>query len=295
MNIPIPRKILLLRNSPGGGDFVPILKTLYLNTVTEVKVDGGHSPLSTYERSGESDWIQKCAEFRPDAVLMCLDFDPNMSPMNNPWKINGQVVTGSWFLKMWEDALGRHPQLDSIPRILVHMRNPQTPFIADRFFRTFNFDADDRQILIALREAIDSNSQKNPCVFISYSSRDRRFVNRLAADLQSRSVAVWLDEAELRVGDSLIDSIRSALDRIDFVVAVVSSHSVKSEWVRKELDIAMNREIEQKRVIVIPVCKTKCELPGFLKGKVYADFSTPSRYRRSLDRLLDRIVTQDGR
>ncbi len=59
---------------------------------------------------------------------------------------------------------------------------------------------------------------------------------------------MWLDEAEIRLGDSLIEKIRQGIDSVDYVVALISDKSVSSQWVSKELDIAMNQEIEGRRV-----------------------------------------------
>jgi hypothetical protein len=43
-----------------------------------------------------------------------------------------------------------------------------------------------------------------PSIFLSHSSADKPFARRLAGDLRARGVRVWLDEAEIGIGDSLI-------------------------------------------------------------------------------------------
>ena len=57
----------------------------------------------------------------------------------------------------------------------------------------------------------------------------------------------------------------------------------------KELDIAMNREIASGEVVVLPLLYEECELPEFLKGKLYADFSKPEEYEAVLAKLLRRL------
>ncbi|MDR4483142.1 MAG: toll/interleukin-1 receptor domain-containing protein [Nitrospirales bacterium] len=74
------------------------------------------------------------------------------------------------------------------------------------------------------------------------------FVRRLAADLQSAGADVWTDEAEIKVGDSLIEKSVRSIDKSDYLAVVLSSHSVESEWVKKEVDIAMNQEIENRKL-----------------------------------------------
>jgi TatD DNase family protein len=91
------------------------------------------------------------------------------------------------------------------------------------------------------------------------------------------------------VGDSLIEKICQGIDGMDYVAALISKASVRSSWVAKELDIAMNQEIAGRRVKVLPLLVDDCELPGFLKGKAYADFRTPDRYHASLMAVLRRL------
>jgi len=128
-------------------------------------------------------------------------------------------------------------------------------------------------------------------IFLSHSHADKAFVRRLARDLLNEGQKVWIDEAEIFVGDSLIEKISQAMDQIDFVAAIISKTSVKSEWVKRELDIAMNREIDEKRVVVLPILIDDVVLPVFLRGKLYADFRRPENYEEGLGLLL-RSVSQ---
>lgn len=125
-----------------------------------------------------------------------------------------------------------------------------------------------------------------PTVFLSHNHADKPFVRRLAADLDNQGIPYWLDEAEIKVGESLIEKIRDGIDRMDYVAVVLSPDSVASPWVQREVDVAMNQEIMGRRVKVLPVMYRKCELPGFLLGKRYADFSDESRYAAALEDLV---------
>lgn len=58
---------------------------------------------------------------------------------------------------------------------------------------------------------------------------------------------------------------------------------------KRELDVALNREIARGKVVVLPLLYEKCELPEFLKGKLYADFTDPAGYEQMLRRLLRRL------
>lgn len=123
-------------------------------------------------------------------------------------------------------------------------------------------------------------------VFLSHSHADKPFARRLAADLRAAGHSVWIDEAEINIGDSLVEKIRDGIDQVDYVAAVLSEASVASPWVSRELDIASNREMKEKRVVVLPIMVQKVSLPGFLEGKLYGDFTNPERYDDSLKQLL---------
>ncbi|WP_080556724.1 toll/interleukin-1 receptor domain-containing protein [Burkholderia thailandensis] len=123
-------------------------------------------------------------------------------------------------------------------------------------------------------------------VFLSHNHADKPFARKLAADLRQAGHTVWIDEAEIMVGDSLIEKIRQGLDEVDFVVAILSTASIDSPWVQRELDIASNREIAERRVVVLPLLREKVKLPGFLQGKLYADFTDESQYEESFSQLL---------
>lgn len=284
------RRILVLRNCRYVDGLVSVINTLNLDNATEVRVDGGLTAMS--DDPDDHDWIKDNAEFRPEVVLMVLR---DSTEKTNP-RCPGADGSGSWFLQRWEAALASCSEFAETPRILLPWSRSVTRFInPDHFFRVLPYDCGDREVLRSLQAALDLVTQRAPNAFISYSSRDKRFVRRLAADLRTRGIVVWLDEAELRVGDSLIESLRSALDEVQYVVAIISQHSVRSQWVKRELDIAMNHEITSRRLVVIPVCRTLVELPGFLQGKVYADFSKPKLYRTSFERLVNRIREHDER
>lgn len=125
-----------------------------------------------------------------------------------------------------------------------------------------------------------------PSIFLSHSSKDKAFTRILAERLAEAGVQVWLDEAEINVGDSLLVKISAAIERTDFVAVVISHNSVQSSWVQSELQMAMSRELADKKVRVLPILIEPCELPMFLRDKVYADFSKPDDFDAPFDRLL---------
>ena len=68
-------------------------------------------------------------------------------------------------------------------------------------------------------------------IFLSHNHDDKAFARRLAKDLQQAGIRVWFDEAELKIGDSLIEKIRQGIDEMEYVGVVLSPNSVESPWV----------------------------------------------------------------
>lgn len=99
-------------------------------------------------------------------------------------------------------------------------------------------------------------------------------MDRLAIQLVRRNVNVWLDRWELSVGDSLVERIQDAVDGASALLVILSKASVGSEWCKKELSAGLLRELEERRVVVLPVMLEDCVVPVFARGKMFADFRT---------------------
>ena len=139
-------------------------------------------------------------------------------------------------------------------------------------------------------EKVNAAREKYHDIFLSHTGMDKPFVRRLRDDLCAHGVTrVWVDEAEIEIGDSLIAKIENGMKDCRFVGVVLSSRSINATWVRRELDIAMTREIAGGEVIVLPLLYEECKLPEFLKGKLYADFTNPDTYGEVLNKLLRRL------
>ncbi len=130
-----------------------------------------------------------------------------------------------------------------------------------------------------------------PKVFISYSHVDRGFVEKLADDLARNRIIVWWDEWEIRVGDSLIQKIENGITNTSYLAVVLSAESVASAWVQEELRAALNRQLSERKTIVLPILLNDCEIPLFLRDKKYADFRKD--YSFGLENLAHAISSPD--
>jgi hypothetical protein len=89
--------------------------------------------------------------------------------------------------------------------------------------------------------------------FIAHSSQDHTFVEKLAIRLRGDNVDVWIDDWEIKIGDSIIEKIGKGLENSSFLIAVISPYSIKSDWMKRELNSALIRQLTKKNVVVLPV------------------------------------------
>ena len=89
--------------------------------------------------------------------------------------------------------------------------------------------------------------------FISYSSKDEDFTNRLYADLQNKGVRCWFAPEDLKIGDKFRSRIDESIRIYDKLLLVLSENSVSSPWVEKEVETALEREREQSKTMLFPV------------------------------------------
>ncbi|MBZ5509036.1 MAG: TIR domain-containing protein [Acidobacteriia bacterium] len=89
--------------------------------------------------------------------------------------------------------------------------------------------------------------------FISYSSKDQDFANRLHADLQNKAVRCWFAPEDLKTGDKLRSAFDQAIRVHDKLMVVLSESSIKSPWVEKEVETAFEKEREQDRTVLFPI------------------------------------------
>jgi hypothetical protein len=89
--------------------------------------------------------------------------------------------------------------------------------------------------------------------FISYSSKVQAFAERLYADLQSKGVRCWFAPHVMRIGDEIRSRIDETIRIHDKLLLVLSESSLASNWVKKELETAFEKEAQQQKLVLFPV------------------------------------------
>lgn len=121
-------------------------------------------------------------------------------------------------------------------------------------------------------EAQFMNKQTGARVFLSHSSVDKSFVRGLAVDLANLGHKPWLDEWEILGGESIPTRVAEGLESSDFVILILSSSSVNSNWVENEWQAKHWDEVRTRTVSIIPLLLDDCQIPALLKMKRYIDF-----------------------
>lgn len=111
---------------------------------------------------------------------------------------------------------------------------------------------------------------KRSRVFISHSSQDKAFARVVANVLQGPEMSLWIDSEQIATGDDIIDQLGQGLQSMDLLVFLISRASLSSGWVGIEVKYAIKREIEEKRVLVLPFIidgTHRDELPWFFANR----------------------------
>jgi len=140
--------------------------------------------------------------------------------------------------------------------------------------------------------------------FLSHSSKDKRFCDRLYADLQAKRVRVFYFPEDATWGRSVWDEIDRNIQDRDKLVVVCSKDSLQSRPVLREIERALQREDREHKNILFPVqiddyLFDEWEHPrkDDVLGKVVGDFrgwdTDAARYEIALQRLLKALNTKD--
>lgn len=121
---------------------------------------------------------------------------------------------------------------------------------------------------------MSSDSTAKPTAFISYAHKDRAAAHEIAFGLQKRGCEVWIDQ-ELGAGELILEHLAARIAEVDFVIAVISEHSVESEWCRQEISLALEREPKLEgrfgACVVVPLRLGDVAMPPSLSGKFYLE------------------------
>jgi transcriptional regulator with XRE-family HTH domain len=130
-------------------------------------------------------------------------------------------------------------------------------------------------------------------VFLSHRSKDKDFVRELAAHVEAEShmgrpLRVWLDEAEIRPGDSIPAKVGEGLEKSRFIAAVMTPAYFESGsgWTDAEWHSILHIDPDNRRRNIIPLLVEDCPFIPYLLRHLKAIDFRGDRYQAGLTELL---------
>jgi len=133
-------------------------------------------------------------------------------------------------------------------------------------------------------------------IFLSHRELDKDFVRRLAADIEQQSseqnsrrrLQTWLDEAEIRPGQSIPAAINEGLEKSRFVALILTPNYFQSEsgWTDAEWHAILSQDPDNRRGHILPILAADCPyIPMLLRHLAPLDMRGKG-YEREVERLL---------
>jgi hypothetical protein len=148
--------------------------------------------------------------------------------------------------------------------------------------------------------------------FISYSTHDQEFADRLYADLQNKNVRCWFAPHDIQAGKKIHEQIDEAIGVYDRLLLILSAASMSSEWVKTEIAKARKRETREHQRVLFPVrivdfetlrdwecfdADTGKDLAREIREYFIQDFSdwkNDDKYRDAFARLIRDLKAEDN-
>ena len=114
-------------------------------------------------------------------------------------------------------------------------------------------------------------------VFLSHSAKDQPVVRELAARLQRDGVRVWLDEEQIKPGDSIPAKIEDGLEHSRVLVLCMSANAFGSDWAQLEAGTFRFRDPLNKERRFIPLRLDDAPIKGSLEQFRYINWRPADR------------------
>jgi hypothetical protein len=135
--------------------------------------------------------------------------------------------------------------------------------------------------------------------FISHSSEDDDFAQRLYADLRAKNVRSWKFDENAKWGEPVWGEIDTAIRHYDKLVVICSEHSLQSPPVIREIERASQKEDREHKNVLFPIriddyLFDEWDHPrkADVVGKVIGDFRDSENleaYTKAFPRFLDAL------
>jgi hypothetical protein len=158
-------------------------------------------------------------------------------------------------------------------------------------------------ILIDYLPSLLNQAIQHYSCFISYSTQDQEFADRLYADLQNKGVRCWFAPHDLQIGKKILDAVDAAIRLRDRVLLILSEHSINSDWVEDEVTAGFEEERKRGEEVLFPirlddaVLNTKEAWAAKLRARLIGDFrqwKDHDVYQQSFQRMMRDLTKEQS-
>jgi len=146
---------------------------------------------------------------------------------------------------------------------------------------------------INLLETLEDKLISQRMVFISYSTKDRSYAQKLEQELLDRDVNTWRDVGGLELGADWEITLKHIASGTDCFLVLVSKNAAESKWVKQEIEWAIKSMKENKGLVkkIIPIILEENQFPEFKRLKKYQECKWPenSVRKKVFDKLANEI------
>jgi len=121
-------------------------------------------------------------------------------------------------------------------------------------------------------------------VFISYSQQDQPWVRRFVDNLVEQGVAVWVDEKEIAVGESIAEKLEEGLRNSDSLLFVINSGNIDSPNLQFDLGVALG--MGKRWIAVVDRDLAEKDLPWPIRSRRYVLRGEPEETAREIAQAL---------
>jgi len=104
-------------------------------------------------------------------------------------------------------------------------------------------------------------------IFISHSHQDAAVARDIAEALEHAGLKPWIDQCEIKPGDSLIGKMDQGLSEASYVLLLLSREANASHWVRRE----WMSGLANRQIVLVPLLLDNSSVPAILRDIVYID------------------------
>jgi hypothetical protein len=125
-------------------------------------------------------------------------------------------------------------------------------------------------------------------IFLSHATSNKPLARRLAADIEREGLMVWLDEAEIRPGQSILSAVNAGLESSRFLGALMTPDyfSSASGWTHAEWHSFLFKDPDNRQGRFLPILVASCPHIPILISHLLRFDMRDANYDRELPRLV---------